>query len=354
MRAAHRAASAPIAMNTLRVLSLAASATLFASISTAQVTSSTLSIGAPGSPGCQAGTNSPLLSDGSVATGIMQIHYDASSAILTLAVDNTSPVIAASNPLVTDIYLNAPVGAVTGATLINQVGSGGANPAFTLAFDADNTTAPSLPRADCFGHFSIQLSVGGLPGGIGNAAASTFAVPASQVVRGPVTFTLQLTVNGVITASAFTEWQSWNAANVATQGGALAFGGAGANNDGAGFVGHPFQCKTAMFTRGLPRIGTTFDFCMTGPECCHLCIWASLNPGPTFFLGYRIDLGFPVIGIYDFGFLPREGLICTSIPVPNNRSAIGATVYFVNATYLSGYPAETLNVSDGLALTVVN
>ena len=321
---------------------------------TAQVSTASIAIGAPGSAGCQAGTNSPLLTDGSSATGTVDFTLDASTGILTVVVDNTSPVIAASNPLITDIYIDAPVGAVIGASLVSQTGSGGATPAFTFAFDSDNGTAPSLPRAGCFGHFSMQLSAGGLAGGIGNAAASTFAVPAAQVVQGPVTITLQLTLDGVVNASGFTDWMAANPANVATQAGALRFDGAGASNDGSGYVGHEFKCKTTLYTRGFARLGTTFDFCVAGPECCHICLWASLTPGPIFAEGFRIEIGLPIIGVYDLGFIPRETMTCVPIPVPNNPAALGATIYFVNATYLIEHIATTLNVSDGIAVTVVN
>jgi len=316
----------------------------------AQVTTGQHDFGGPGSRGCQGTSDPALLSDGSPATGRIDYSYDAATARLRVTVTNTTPVSATvPNPLITTVWFNVPRRAVTDVQFVSQsVGS----PAFAMVFDPDIVHMPTPAKAACFGDFSIRLDTGGLAdGGIAAAGASLFAPGAGPVAAGPVTFELQLTVDGVIDAHSIERSFSLNGP-VQTLGGVLGFAGAGQGGTGAGEIGHAFACETAMYVVGEPRRGNDIEFVVTGGECCHICIWASLDPGPTMIAGRTVDIGFPLLGVFDFGEVGRPNEFSVPLSIPNDPRLANLSIHFVNVTFQNGHQQSTLNVSERFTLTI--
>jgi hypothetical protein len=184
-------------LSPLAALLLGSSAAAF------QVTNASLNIGGPNSCSSEGFNDPGKLADGvTVATAKFDFTLDAGTNTLTLVVTNTSPVtVGVLNPLITQIYFNAPV-QVTGMTLTNQTAAVG-TPAFSLTFDANLMANPNPNGADGFGAFSAALdNPNGVNGAIANAAADTVA---GSPVTGPATFTFSLTGNlAGVTATDFT------------------------------------------------------------------------------------------------------------------------------------------------------
>lgn len=184
-----------------RGLSLTAAAIAFcATISFAQTSNSTnppapteiqvdtVTIGGPGSVGCQ-GTNDPaLLSNGDPASATIQYRWNPSTGRLTLIVTNTSPFQANQrNPVLGNIYLNLPDG-VTNAWIANQFASQScAQPCYQLQ--------RGCYSCECLGIFNARLKklpTYDLRGSIARANAPLLPSPSSSMVRGPVTFRIQI------------------------------------------------------------------------------------------------------------------------------------------------------------------
>ena len=278
------------------------------------------------------------LTNGVPAGGTGTYLYDASTGVLELTIENTTPPWPGqSTATISEIFLNVPPGAVTGATLTNQVGSGGATPSFSLSFDADTSTAPNPNTADCLGDFNISLTTGLLGGGIANPAASTIGTP--NPVLGPVTFTIQLTGPGIgtIDAESFLAASSVSASptTVATNF-ALRFDGGGPNSQDYGYSGSCDLCRTSVYVVGQPAIGQTFDICVTGGYACHACVWLSATPGPSVAGPYTVPIGLPIAAAYtlgNFGLGNAGNSLCISFTVPNNALLRGFEFYTSNVTY---------------------
>src|SRR5690606_10232594 len=132
------------------------------------------------------------LTAGVPASARFDFAYDRATGLLTLTVTNTSPIVGNdANPVLTGFFLNLPRGAITGASLVSQSGSGGAPAAFVLSY-GENAFA-----ANCFGDFALRLSAGGTPNGaIANALATNIGGPPGAAVIGPVVFVIQLSGPG--------------------------------------------------------------------------------------------------------------------------------------------------------------
>jgi len=163
----------------------------------AEVTQAEFVIGGPGSCSSEGFDDPGRLSDGiTEGAALYELTLDNVANTLTLVVSNTSPDVPEENvfnPVITDIYLNAPI-EVEGAALASQTGSGGAEPMFDFTFDADLMTPPNPNGADGFGAFSIALEKmgGGIEGGIANPDATNIPGPAGSMVIGPATFEFDL------------------------------------------------------------------------------------------------------------------------------------------------------------------
>jgi hypothetical protein len=281
-----------------------------------------------------------VLSGGTLASGTVDFEYFQATHVLRLVVTNTSPVtVGVPNPLITRIYFNAPAGTVDSATLLSQVGSGGASPAFVLSFDADTSSGPNPNQANCFGDFNFALKRQNINGGIANAAADTIGGPPGAAVIGPVTFTIQLGGPGVdgLTAAAIAGAVSADGAQGETNV-ALKFMGGGPGGQESGVLGNG-GCVTGIFIRGVPRIGNSIEVCITGGNGCHGCLWASNFPGPTVIGTFVIPIGLPLLGAWDLGeFLGGIIELCLPVPIPNNPALIGLHFYFTNLTHPEGHP----------------
>lgn len=326
-------------------------ALLTASALTAQSTTAATTIDT-GSVGCQA---TPGLLTGDVAVGATAtVTYDSSTGELQLDVTNDTPIIAGeATAVITDICFNLPAGAITGASLINQVGSGGATPAFTLSFDADTGAAPNPNSTACLGNFNICLDAGnGVMGAIANPAATNVTAP--NTVTGPVTFTIQLTGPGTsgITAESILATISQGGSTATNFG--MKFQAAGVGGNESGFVGANDECRTAVYLDNTPVVGGNFNLCVTGGYGCHACLWVSATPGPTMVGNITVPIGLPIAAAYGLGNFGLGGVgnsVCVPFSVPNTPMMSGFTFYAVNITYnalnLNGYA-----FSDPFTITV--
>lgn len=302
--------------------------------------------------GCQ--TGGPVLEGGTPAGAEVAFDYDATTAMLHVTVTNTSPVTAGvPNPLITRIWFNVPGGAVTGASLMGQSGSGGAAPAFALTFDADAATAPNPNHANCFGYFNFQLARENVQGGIANANAGTIGGPAGAAVIGPVEFHLQLQGPGVggLTSDAFAAATSRGGAqrNVAV---ACKFQAGGPGAEESGTLGSNDECRTAVFVRGTPNIGEHIQICVHGSNGCHVCLWVSVFAGPVTVNNVTIPIGIPILASFDLGnFTGGTTELCLHVQIPNAPQLVGQPFYFSNLTYPLGQP-ELFSFSPAFQITI--
>jgi len=180
---------------------------LFGSVRSAQVTSSTVKVGGPGSCSSEGFNDPGRLADGvTEASATYALTLDAGAKVLTAVVTNTSKVVpGVNNPLLTDVYFNAPV-QVTAMSLSSQSSAGGQQPAFALTFDADLFSNPNPNGADGMGAFCVRLQdTGNIEGAIANQDADIWVKPPAQLALGATTFVLDLTGNlAGVTASDFT------------------------------------------------------------------------------------------------------------------------------------------------------
>ncbi|HKB15912.1 MAG TPA: hypothetical protein VKF62_07590, partial [Planctomycetota bacterium] len=122
---------------------------LLAGTAAATVTNATVSIGGLGGFTSCGAQNPPVICDGvTPATADLDFVYDdgVSPPTLSVTVTNTSPVTpGVGNPLITNIYFNVPVGAVSGLTLV------GGPAGWSLNFDANLAANPNPNGADGMG-----------------------------------------------------------------------------------------------------------------------------------------------------------------------------------------------------------
>ncbi|MEM7204340.1 MAG: hypothetical protein AAF628_29040 [Planctomycetota bacterium] len=307
----------------------------------AQPTTQSVFIGGSGALGCQGtGGTSPLLTGGTAATAQLDFTYDSATQLLTLDVSNTSPITAGvANPLITGVAFALPLGTLNAVTLVSQTGAGGVAPAFRLRFDPDVTLDPWI-NFGCFGRFGVLLenTTGSLAGSIANAGASTFAVPASSLVTGPVRFVLRLSgpaapfLTSRILALAFSMRGQPSVANAA-----LEFEGGGPTAQEVGIVanGEPSaSCQPNIWITAPARIGTTIQLCISGTTNCYGCLAASLSPGPTVVGPLSIPLGLPLALAAPFPYLPGANTLCFPFDIPLEQSLVGTTFYTVQAATL--------------------
>lgn len=334
--------------------------TLYAALASAALSlplvaqnTATVTIGDPDGQGCQSMT-APTLTGGVPASATFDFAYDRATAMLTLTVTNTSPIVGNDdNPVLSEFYLNLPAGAVTGASLVSQSGSGGATAAFSLGYGADAF------HANCFGGFDVLISSGSGPrGGIANASAPYVGGPPGSTVTGPVEFVIQLAGPGVSNINAYSIAFGYSSngarANVNVAGKFVAGGPSG---DESGMVASGDDCDCGSWLTAEARIGTTFELCQNGQAGCHDCLWVSLNAGPTSFgppFNLTANIGFPLIAVLDFDF-PANNEICLPITLPNDQNLVGRTLYFEVVTHPNPLtsPAD-IGFCGAFQFTIVN
>lgn len=281
-------------------------------------------------------------------------QYNSATGELQLLINNTTPIVAGeATATISEIHFNLPAGAVTGATLTNQVGSGGATPAFTLSFDADTASAPSSNSAGCLGDYNVTLATGpGSQGGIANPNATNISTP--NPVTGPVTFTMQLTGPGTSGIDAEAIIATISQGGPTSTNVTMKFQGGGVGGQESGYVGSCDECRTALYTVGQTSVGSSFDLCVTGGYGCHACVWVSGSAGPSVVGGITIPIGLPIAAAYtlgNFGLGGTGNSVCVPVSVPNNTQLVGFEFHAVNITYnalnLQGY-----QFSDPFTVTI--
>src|SRR5262245_24098553 len=320
--------------------SLARTAPLFLAAGlAAQITTASVQLGGPGALGSQGG-DPPVLSDSStVATGTLDFTYDSSTGQLTVVVTNTTADVPGNpNPLMSEIFFNAPQGAVTGMTLQSQVGGpNGAPPAFDFVFDADLANNPDPNPADGLGHYSVGLyRPNGPVTGIANANAAFWVQPLSQLYEGPVTFTFLCTGSGTagITAETFAKALSWIPPGNSTCQAAAHFQAGGANGAFSAFIGTTHDCVPGLWVYGSTCLGNTFTLVQSAQPGCHGCMLAGFNPGPFQVGDLIVPFGPPWIVLQSQTMAFSTSSL--NITVPNNPIYAGMTILVGSLTY--GYP----------------
>jgi len=301
-----------------------------------QPSHSSLSIGGPVAMGDNGSTNPATLSDGTAATGVLDFDYDPATALLTVTVRNTSPVVPGLNTAVMgDVYLNAPLAlAAVDAVLVSQAAEGGADPAYGLSVDLDPYDLNGVNDTGYFGCFSLRLIA---PAGGGIAATGATGTPAIAVT-GPAVFTLQLIGSmdllQQVTADYPVKLQSVPGplATMVTNA-AVPFYNAG-DGSGIGIISDVTgDCNPIAFWSGNNRIGHTQTLFVQATPGCHGCeVWspilATSNLPPA--IGIQLEIGGPQNSL-NF-ILPwtftQVGFHMLSYTIPNDINLIGVTRYW--------------------------
>jgi len=308
---------------------------LAAAAATAQPTPQDLVIGGSGARGCQGTQDPPRLSNGTLASANLEFSYDDAAHVLTLVVDNTSPVTqGVPNPLITRLAFNLPHEAVTRVDLLSQTGAGGAPPDFELEFDADVFSGQDI-RVACMGNFGVLLEVDH-GHGIGNPNADTWAAPPGSVTVGPVTFRMRLFGPGVDSLSAQAIALGFSRFAPAYQVNAMCkFQSGGQNGEGSGYISSTVAnagCRPSGWLTAAPRIGTTIGICLNGQPSCSGCFIGSLTPGPTIIGPFRIPVGLPLLFDVFMPPLPTNAAFCIPVEIPDDPGLVGRSIYVALAT----------------------
>jgi len=319
----------------------------------AQVSKASVLIGDAKGYGCQGTSNPPTLTGKVLASGKLDIAYDAKSGELTLSLNNTSPVVKGEeNPLLRDLFLNLPAKTVTSVKLLSQKGDAGAKPAWSMAFDAKPGDGKNEIKANCFGSFSLGFAAPkGVAGALANPAGTSFAQPKSQLVFGPLVFELALTGPGTtyldagVIANTFAQGNASAQVTVAAK-----FQGAGVGGQQSGMLANGAGCGGGISIIGTPKVGGTIDLCMSGATGCHGCLLISANPGPLKIFGMSVPVGLPILYAIGLPLYPSTNVICGPLNIPNNPKLANLTLYFA----LINLDPKTLNmqVAPGFTMTI--
>ncbi len=334
---------------------------LLAGTAAATVTNANVSIGGLGGFTSCGAQNPPVICDGvTPATADVQFSYDdgVNPPTLSLTVTNTSPVTpGVGNPIITNIYFNVPLGAVTGLTLV----SGPAG--WTLNYDANLAVNPNPNGADGMGAYNAQLTNGGgTANAIGNPLADTYCIPVANVVLSPVKFDFTVTLAGggaTVTAESFATAFSvippgQKKANVT-----MHFQAGGPNCD-SGFITNAPTCRPGSFATGTTPpdgagLGDVICFNMSGSEGCEGCLTMSLTgngplvlPQPPF-PDLIVPLTPPIFVVLSWAY-PNNN-VSNCLQVPNDPNLLGLVAYF--SAVLVDEQTGQFFASAGFSLTVV-
>lgn len=312
-----------------------------------QSTSTSITVGGPGATGCSNGT----LTNGQPGSATVDFTYDRGTHLLTVVVENTSPVIPGlKNPLITRLFFNLPHRAVTSANLISQTPASGTMN-WDFDYDVDLTNGSSLSAA-CMGDWGVRLKTpNGINTAIANANATDFA--SSNYVLGPVTFVIEIVGPGAgnLTAGAFSSSLSsaGDQANVV-----MHFQGGGTDGGISGWIANNEGCSAGTWYVGEPRINSTIEFVQTSSDGCYGCIIASLDPGPTTAFGVTVPVGLPYVIITSalFPFGSPTNTQVTPVVIPDNPFLVGFTFYGCVVT-VDIATQSMFSVSDQFVLTVL-
>ncbi len=283
------------------------------------------------------GGNPPVLNNGTLARGELRFTFDHVAKTLVLAVHNTSPVTTGvPNPLITSIWFGVPRGAVTGLELLDQKGAGGAQPKFTLSFDAELGDGSDPNHAGGLGAFHAQLhNGGGISGGIANPAADTIGGPPGAAVIGPAEFTFRVSGPslGGLTASSFAE-------SVALVGGtcpgvtaALKFQAGGPDAEGSARIASGGGCHPSAFHVGEPCIGKQVTFAGGAAPGCKGCLVFSLDGRPFRYGSLLIPISPPYLELMAG---PIDYINRITITIPDDPKLIGLEVFYTLAVIANG------------------
>ncbi len=322
-------------------------------LSTAAAAQSLVSFG-PSSPACD-GTLSSLLPDGSSASALTSFNYDPANGQLQLTVHNTTTIRPGiADAVITRLYFNIPTGTVDTVSIIDQVGSAGAAPTFSVGFDSDAGDNSNPNRADCFGAFNVRLAAPSPNLGIANAQTDMVCgLKPSDWVVGPVTFTLQLTGPGTagLTSEVFAATPSQLPLARET---AVAVKFDAADCTGYATLASDDTCRTAVFLRGDANIGESLEVCVTGGNGCASRLGCSFLPGPTLYKNMIVPIGMPTITVLELGdFTAPVTELRYPLSIPLNNIFVGVSLYWANVTYPDNDISQ-FSFSEATSFTIGN
>ena len=321
-----------------------------ATTASAQITNAVVQVGGPGAVGNQGG-DPPTLTGGVPATGTVEFVYDSSNATLDVIVTNTAPQVPGEdNGVITEVFFNIPMFAVTGMTLTNQVGQpGGITPNFAFAFDPISIDNSGTIAAGGLGKFNCMLSTGA-PTGIANPDASQWSQPLANLVNGPATFSFQCTGTNLedLTAETFANVSSDNPPGNESSIVALKWQSAGVGGAESGTIGTEDGCPAGAWIVGDPSIGGQVTIYSSSQPGCHACVGLSVDPGPTIIGGLTIPLGAPILVIASFQFSDSLSMYVQNIP---NVPALENLTVYAAAAMLDPNSGE-ITISEQISFTV--
>lgn len=312
-------------------------------------TTHTLHLGGNNTFSCRGAVNPATLSDGvTEATADIVYSYDSLRGVLEIDVLNTSPALASvPNPILDAITLNLPEGAVDGAQLLVQIGTGGAAPNFSFSAEPDLSVSSTL-SVGCFGNINVLLDARGTIGGIANPIAPTLPGLRANYTLGVTTFRIQLSGPGIGFLTARTIALQFSRNQPLMINASVNFRDGGVSSAASGEISSPHNaCFPTLWTDGPPRLGDTVRIFAAATTECHTCVIASLNPGPSQLAGITIPIGLPAVFLYQ---IPSHPKLPVQVPlsIPNEPSLVGQTVYLMIGSAVAG-----LELSEQLPLTFV-
>lgn len=308
------------------------------------ITTATLEIGGPGSFGSNGSSDPGTLDDGTtLATATIEFTYNSTGQILTIDLENTSPVTAGvANPLLTQLYVSMPR-QVTSVLFNDQQWNQSPNgPKLELSFDPD--VLIGIQHNDsAFGAFSLLLSAStGMPGGFANDDADTIAAAPADVHSGPASIELWLLgdLEG-IEAEFFARAFSFTTGGVQASHVAGGFEKGGPTTTAAGLITDQLVgCAPLLFWDEPPMIGNDFTFIFSGKQGCAGCaVWSSGKEETPITDTFSMNIG-PDLHIF-YAFEPTESAYeLLTIPIPNNPGLVGM-VFAVQWVAMDNTPSNT-------------
>ncbi|MEQ8767113.1 MAG: hypothetical protein RL885_24595 [Planctomycetota bacterium] len=318
----------------MKIISAFAFLLLSAATSSADVTTETVEIGGPKSYGSNGSFDPGTLDDGATeARATYTFQFDSEQNILTLVVDNTSPVIpSVNNPLITKIYFNLPI-LVQDATLIDQYtgcGDGCTKPDFEFHFDPNVLDDEEQIPANTFGGFSARLRTKhGIVGGIANPLADQIPGHPGDQVIGPVTFVFALTGQlDSFTAKFFAKSFSFARSSEISVNCATKFQGGGPQEAGGIISDSSLDSGDPLFfIEGDPAQDDTLRVILNGDPGFDACMFYSFDEGQTEFprYGFTLEMANPK-ELFAFNF-KQSSLIEIFVKLPDvPPGLVGTTV----------------------------
>ena len=296
-------------------------------------TTHTLQVGGTDTKGLQGPGNPPPLSAGTdVATAQLTYTFDSATGRLDVLVENTTAQNGSRpNPIINEVHINVPNGAVTGISFVGQSSSGATQPNFNVSIDTDITADPSPNHVGGFGLFNISLTTH-VRRGIRNPSATNWSPPTANLVD-DATFSFDITGANLnqLSAEDFALSPSYIPPGSCVVTAACKF--QAGDDDGSGFIGTRIGCVPTLYMVGEPCIGNTITFILGNKPGCHNCLTYSEDPTPFFLPGSGLTLPASPPFYILFSEDALASLTEIDVTIPNDPIFVGIEVVIVNASW---------------------